>query len=66
MIDTVPQSVWICGGRVKVVGMFLEMKDKSKIKTALAEVAIHSQIASVHEQSLAMTPPFRKILNKYE
>jgi len=46
--------------------MFLEMKDKSKIKTALAEVAIHSQIASVHEQSLAMTPPFRKILNKYE
>lgn len=46
------------GGGVKVVGMFLEMKDKSKIKMALAGVAIHSQIVSVREESLAMTPPF--------
>lgn len=53
--------VW---GGVKVVGIFLEMKDKSKIKVALAGVAIHSQIVSVHEESRvlsshkAMTLPF--------
>lgn len=52
------------GGVVKVVGMFLEMKDKSKIKMALAGDAIHSQIAPVCEDSVAMTPPFSKSLSK--
>lgn len=45
-------------GEVKVVGMFIEMKDKSKIRVSLARVAIHSQIVSTCEESVTMIPPF--------
>lgn len=48
----------MCGGEVNVVGMFIEMRDKSKISVALAGVAIHSQIASTREESVTMIPPF--------
>lgn len=51
-------------GEVKVVGMFIEIKDKSKIRVSLARVAIHSQIVSTCEESVTMIPPFWKALSK--
>lgn len=66
MTEIVPQSVCLPGERCKSYGNALVKKKKSKIKVAMAGVAIHSQMMSVYEESLGMTPPFLKTWSEQE